>query len=321
MKKAYLVLYENNSIGIKGLENEFLFQGKTLNIDINYLIKDTNMQCNIYKLDSIDKNKIKQVIEEEKENVVVLTKNKNFFCYLNRYIHVIKINNIERNKDNSIKQLDTTLHDSNYLIYSNIEDIIKALIEKKFHLVLTDINTYFFKYTEVFNLNFELLIKGTTYETISINKEGNFDVKKLLYLIKEDINLIKFKSILTSRLSIILYRLFFFDLNAKKIEIGKYFCEKLNVKSRSYSFKSLNNNCEGFYFTDLINKPFKGYLISVKTFDLTERNDIFSPLTPNFYNEKITIAKKLLRAKVKISTISNALDIDENILEEQIYGE
>ena len=120
----------------------------------------------------------------------------------------------------------------------------------------------------------------------------------------------KCKHILTSRFSIILYRLFFFDLNATSTAIGNFYREELNVKSESYKFNNLNNNRYNVYFPTLSNKTFRGYEIPL----------LRRIYLPNFFREKIKIAKNLLSSDVNIKVISKAIEMEVDELKRIIYG-
>ena len=70
------------------------------------------------------------------------------------------------------------------------------------------------------------------------------------------LNLISFKQIITSRLAIVLYRLRYFDLDASIVSIGRFFSDS-SGKSKPFKI-NLNRNSDGYFFTDLNNKIFRG---------------------------------------------------------------
>jgi hypothetical protein len=167
--------------------------------------------------------------------------------------------------------------------------------------IISFLDTMFNKYGEIFKIDIKLLTKETTY---SVNNQS-----KLKELLDEDIDLLKYKRILTSRLSIVIYRLLYFDLNAKATAIGNFYREELNVKSKSYKFNYLNNTYD-FYFPTLANKSFRGYEIPLP-------KEI--EFAPDFFREKIKIAKILLRNKVNIKVVSEAIEIEIDEIEKIIY--
>lgn len=156
-------------------------------------------------------------------------------------------------------------------------------------------------YGKIFKIDIEKLIKGTTYKVK--------DKYELINLINEDLNLIFFKRIIASRLCVVFYRLTYFDMEASKASIGRYFGD---IFGKSESFKiNLNRNPNGLFFTDLNNKIFRGY--KIKPFEIK--------VPDTFFDLKIKIAKNLLSNNVKLKIVADAIDIKEEELKNIIYGD
>ncbi|MDN5048599.1 hypothetical protein [Aliarcobacter butzleri] len=156
-------------------------------------------------------------------------------------------------------------------------------------------------YGNIFEIDIEKLVKGTTYKV-----KTKID---LINLINEDLNLIVSREIVTSRLCIIFYRLTYFDLDASKVSVGRFFA---NHFEKSESFKiNLNRNSQDSFFTDLNNKIFRGYRIIPKKLEIS---DIILDL-------KIKIAKNLLLKNVKLKIIAESIEIEEKELKKIILGQ
>jgi hypothetical protein len=124
----------------------------------------------------------------------------------------------------------------------------------------------------------------------------------------EDLNLILFKGIVTSRLCIIFYRLTYFELDASKASIGRFFA---NHFEKSESFKmNLNRNPNGWFFTDLNNKIFRGYRLKYLEMKIPD----------SVFDLKIKIAKNLLRNNVKLKIVAESLEMQEEELKNIIYS-
>ncbi len=259
-------------------KNEFEIYDLSSNLDTE------NEQENIIK---IKKDRINRIL--------FITNNKNLFINFNRPIQLV-----ENKKIYSINELKN----QSYYIDNKSYNLIENFKYGKIHMIeelISYIDIMFNKYGEIFQIDIKLLIKETTYLAN--------DKNKLRELINEDIDMLEYKHILTSRLSIILYRLIFFDLNATATAIGNFYREQLNVKSKSYKFNYLNNTYD-FYFPTLANKSFRGYEIP-----LPKEIQFF----PNFFREKIKMAKVLLRNKVNIKIVSEAIEIEIDEIEKIIY--
>ncbi len=261
----------------------------------NATVDDGNL--NIYKFDKYahDENMLKNIvinINKSQNKIVCLITNKdNLFELFNRRIIIVRdnFNNglILKDKTNNIPESELNIkHISNSEIF-NLDYIFKVF--------KNNIKEVLFNYGNIFNLDIEKLTKGTTYKV---------NTKKHLWdLINEDFNLISFKQIVTSRLCIIFYRLTYFDLEASKVYIGRFFA---NYFEKSESFKiNLNRNPNGWFFTDLNNKIFRGYVIKVKKIE--QNYDEF--------DIKINIAKQLLSNGVSKKIVSKSLEISEECID------
>ena len=240
---------------------------------------------------------MKQNIKKDRTStiVVLITNNKNLFTNFNRPIYLVENKIYE-----SIEELSNQNHYINVSIYELIRNL-KYTRRLNIDNLNDDIDLILNQYGKIFEIDIKLLTKETTYSTDNKNE--------LLEFLKEDIDMFKCKNILTSRFSIILYRLFFFDLNATSTAIGNFYREELNVKSESYKFNNLNNNRYNVYFPTLSNKSFRGYEIPL----------LRRVYLPDFFREKIKIAKNLLSNKVNIKVISEAIEMEVDEIKKIIY--
>ena len=166
------------------------------------------------------------------------------------------------------------------------------------NIFFNNIKEVLFNYGDIFQIDIEQLVKGTTYNVNNRNDLSN--------LLDEDLNLINFKGIVTSRLCVVFYRLTYFDLDASKASIGRFFA---NHFEKSESFKiNLNRNPNGWFFTDLNNKIFRGYKIKPLKLEIPDST----------FDLKIKIAKNLLRNDVKFKIVAESLEISEEELKDII---
>lgn len=254
-------------------------------------IQEVTGDRDYYKLEKsfteTEKNKIINDIQNDTRNEIYLvTNDKGLFVNFNRKIKLGCLN----------KQ---GFELENFEIEPNLVNILNYIRMHNIHDLSIDLNKMFC-IREYFNIDIEKLINETNYNATKI--------KELRNLINEDVRLLNFKNILTSRLAIVLYRLYFFDLDTKATSIGYFFKEHLGVKSESFKFVNLHNNL-GLYFSNLVNKSFRGYKIPLAT----------NKIPDSLFVEKIKIAKNLLKLKVKMKIVSEALDIDEDELNKIIY--
>lgn len=298
VKTIYLVfdnsknIKDNVGFSIRNNNENFMEELKKCTQEKGFKYYDIRTENN--SLDSI----LYEISINRQDTIVFITSKKDLFFNFARPIQLIQLDYV--NKDFK--------YEDDFFININIQDIIGYIKKHEFEKLIKPLEFFFNRYMKIFDIDLETLTKKTTYSTKNKNN--------LIQLINEDLSLLKMKKILTSRLSIVLYRLFFFDLNAEKTAIGRYFKHELNVKSESYSFKSLNNNCEGFVFRDLHKKPFRGYKIP----PLPQLEIKIEP-KPHLFDEKINIARRLLKLKVKMKIVAEALEIEEKELNEIIYEE
>ena len=250
----------------------------------------------IYKFDKNESNEeeLKKIVvninKSQIEMVYLITNEEKLFKFFNRDI-ICEYFDLENNGKNSIPQKRIELNINPYFdrIYQNVRDIFYK-------------NTYeiLVNYGSIFKIDIEKLVKGTTYNISNKND--------LFYLMHEDLNLILFKGIVTSRLCIIFYRLTYFELDASKASIGRFFA---NHFEKSESFKmNLNRNPNGWFFTDLNNKIFRGYRLKYLEMKIPD----------SVFDLKIKIAKNLLRNNVKLKIVAESLEMQEEELKNIIYS-
>jgi hypothetical protein len=277
--------------------------------NINYRFDIYNEQQRVYKFDKNESNEedLKKIVVDinKSQNKIeyLITNEENLFEFFNRNIICEKIEAINA-ENNSVqfryikkKKKENYSYEINLITNLTFFNMTNEEVRNIYRNNMEEILN---KYGNIFNINIEELIKGTTYKANNKND--------LLNLIYEDLNLILFKQIITSRLCIVFYRLTYFDLDASKPYIGRLFSSHFG---KSESFKiNLNRNSNGLYFTDLDDKIFRGY----------KMKPIILKLPNNEFDLKIKIAKKLLKNKVKIEIVAEALNIPIKELSDIIYG-
>ncbi|MDX4071622.1 hypothetical protein Q6A88_07900 [Aliarcobacter skirrowii] len=264
----------------------------------------------IYRFDTNkdDLEKLNQIVidinKSQNQIVSLITNKKDLFESFNRNIIFEKVICSESGlNDNFLEDdLNPEIKNENVEFKMNLEnnfDFMYKQYEEIKYIFFNNINEVLFKYGDIFQIDIEQLVKGTTY-----NVNNRDDLSNLLV---EDLNLINFKGIVTSRLCVVFYRLTYFDLDASKASIGRFFA---NHFEKSESFKmNLNRNPNGWFFTDLNNKIFRGYRIKPLKLEIS---DII-------LNLKIKIAKKLLSNGVKLKVVAESLEMEENKLKSIIY--
>ena len=279
--------------------------------DINY--SDFN-EMKVYRFNKNNSNEeeLKRIIidinKSNDEHVCLITNKEDLFEFFNRNIECEYFNSFELDLENKFSEslnsyknsipkreikLNTDLYFARYDRCKKVRDIF-----------YTNIFEILDGYGLIFNIDIQRLIKGTTYK---VNTKE--ELKDLIY---EDLNLILSKGIVTSRLCVIFYRLTYFDLEASKVSVGRFFSRDFG-KSESFNI-NLNRNPDGWFFTDLNNKIFRGYKIKDKfQFYRNREEDIF--------DVKIKIARKLLSSGVKIKIVAESIEIEETKLKDIIYKE
>ncbi len=249
----------------------------------------------VYKFDVFesDEEELKKIVidinKSQNEMVYLITNKKDLFEFFNRNITCEYFDN---NGKNSISQREIKININPWFtgIFQNVRDIF-----------FNNIKEVLFNYGDIFQIDIEQLVKGTTYNVNNRNDLSN--------LLDEDLNLINFKGIVTSRLCVVFYRLTYFDLDASKASIGRFFA---NHFEKSESFKiNLNRNPNGWFFTDLNNKIFRGYKIKPLKLEIPDST----------FDLKIKIAKNLLRNDVKFKIVAESLEISEEELKDIIYNQ
>ncbi len=263
----------------------------------NYINNTVNRveSSQTYKFNKNESNEeeLKEIVidinKSQSKIVYLITNEEKLFEFFNRNI-ICEYFDSENEGKNSISERRIQLNTNLYFdgIFQNVRDIF-----------FNNIHKVLINYGSVFQIDIQKLVKGTTYNISNKND--------LVNLINEDLNLILFKGIVTSRLCVIFYRLTYFDLEASKASVGRFFA---NHFEKSESFKiNLNRNPDGYFFTDLNNKIFRGYKIKPLTFEI-----------PDFtFDLKIKIAKKLLRNNVKLKIVAESIEMEEEELKNIIY--
>lgn len=293
-EKIIVLLYVEELSKILSCEDPARFNFNDCNPDhFKNSIKEVTGDSDYYKLEKffseIKKNKIINDIQNDTRNEIYLvTDDKELFVNFNRKIKLGHLN-------------DQGFVFEDFEIESNLVNILNCIRNCNTYELTTNLNKMFC-IRKYFNIDMEKLINETNYNATNI--------EELINLTNEDIRLLNFKNILTSRLAIILYRLYFFDLDTKATSIGYFFKEHLRVKSESFKFVNLHNNL-GLNFSSLVNKSFRGYKIPFYQVSLPD----------NLFVEKIKIAKKLLKLNVKKKIVSEALEISEDEIDTNIYGD
>lgn len=280
-------------------------------------VDNTNIEgqnLEIYKLDKnkSDENELKKTVidinKSQNEFVYLITNKEDLFEFFNRNIICEKMTNDKFGFESEFFNVDikNITNEFKISLEQNLENnlyfIIKEYNEIK-NIFIRNIEQVLNNYGSVFQIDIKRLVKNTAYKVNSKDE--------LINLINEDLNLISFKQIITSRLCIIFYRLTYFDLDASKASIGRIFT---NIFGESESFKiNLNRNPNGWFFTDLNNKIFRGYKINslptLSTLPINNESDL-----------KIKIAKKLLSNNIKLKIVAEAIEMKEEELKNFIYG-
>lgn len=251
----------------------------------------------VYKFDVFEsgEEELKKIVidinKSQNEMVYLITNKKDLFEFFNRNI-TCEYFDFDNDGKNSIPQREIKININSWFteIFQNVRDIF-----------FNNANEVLFNYGDIFQIDIEKLVKGTTYNVSNRNDLSN--------LLIEDLNLINLKGIVTSRLCVIFYRLTYFDLKASKASIGRFFA---NHFEKSESFKmNLNRNPNGWFFTDLNNKIFRGYKIKPLKLEIPDST----------FDLKIKIAKKLLRNDVKLKIVAESLEISEEELKDVIYNQ
>jgi len=175
----------------------------------------------------------------------------------------------------------------NYLIKdTNLAKSTQELIDNKINITITDDKTRDLASPKL-----------TTIENTPIEE----------YIIR-DIIILQEKNILTSRLSIAIYRKAMLDINANVTEIGRYYSKLLGQRSKSVNLKKICNGTSIDY--DGLTK------IIVKAYDLNIKEKSQKMLKYELELEiKENIAKKLLYfTNIDIDTIQRIVELPQSTL-------
>lgn len=291
MKRVYLIYCEKSEVESLGMSS-LLQKGEKVDSVFAYTIDCLKKKNSLIKYyEYFDKHKttkkLKKIINDinndNSEQIGLLTDKKDLFEFFDAEINVAKFVNHFYNKDSIV------VIDGNTMIYNKLENLISS---KKIDLT-TSFSEYFgqievsylldkfIKYNEVFNINIKSLVKGTNYNQVKKFKE-------LITCINEDMKIFIYYNIFTSRLGIVIKRLFDFNLNQSAKIIGKDLRVFFKTQSVSYRYKFDNKVIK----SDLTNKSFRGYKIGCSLdkddkFRFLERIEILNVLKKNKINNKI----------------------------------
>ena len=262
----------------------------------------------IFKFDKNKSNKeeLKKIVidinKSESKMISLITNEEKLFEFFNRRIICMRIENNEAYDFESMKEDAQEIIKNEYILDLNTNTMHFGNVVKEnlYYNISKNINQLLNGYGNIFDIDIKKLTKGTTY-TISNKFE-------LMNLIKEDLDLILSHSILTSRLVIVFYRLTYFDLDATKVSIGRYFSNYFG-KSESFNI-NLNRNPNGYFFTDLNNKIFRGYRIKPLVYNKPDSN----------LELKIRFAKKLLSKKVNKNIVAESLELTIEEIDYYVYS-
>lgn len=193
--------------------------------DIYFSLKDDTENYNIVKYNGRDMNFQENtiLIVDKKDSLINLNFFKNIFLLIpSTDISTYNMKYFRSKKwVPYIEDYEESLSLSLSLLKS-IEpiDIIRKYNYNDMKLIIE------FRINNIFknNSDIALLIGDTTFKK-------NIFLKEIL----SDIEILYKASLLTSRLALVIYRLAYLNTNANKLKIGKYFHEKLGVKSKTFS--------------------------------------------------------------------------------------
>lgn len=287
---------------------KIILTNKIDKIDINSIWNDkielqnsSTINSEIYEFDEKKSNEeeLKKIVtkinKSENRTVYFITNKKNLFEFFNRNI-------ICKYVDNEENFFFSTSYENEYTLKLNQLNLYIGITNDKYidKFFFKNISEVLNKYGNIFNIDIYRLVKGTTYKVN--NKE---ELKNLIY---EDLQLINSNQIITSRLAIVFYRLTYFDLDATKVFIGRYFKIYFG-KSESFNI-NLNRNPNGYFFTDLNNKIFRGYRIKPIIFIKPDSN----------LDLRIRFAKRLLSKKVNKNIVAESLELSIEEIDLYIYN-
>ncbi len=238
-----ILLIENNTININDYDTS------------NYIICD---------LSSFEESKHKLY---KKKNIIVQFSNTNIppifdisKKLLNYKLLFISPKTIKLNITNSLNSKE-----ADYKYYVMKRDPYDFIIKNPINT--TEEALLFILENHIFWLNYKKYEKVTSNINLSISKFHN--------QIKSDLNMLDKDQILTSRLAVVIYRVFYLDLEANTTKIGRYFHKESGTKSKTFNFRS--HKLKGISY-EFINKNFKGYDLSKNEKEFAIRKEIAEKL-------------------------------------------
>lgn len=286
MKKIHLIYCNVFDIDEMAL-GKFLQKGEKVDNPVLYMIdclKNKNPHVKYYEFFCKHKTtkKLQKIINdinnEDLPEIGLLTDKKDLFEFFEGVIYITDFT------DHFYDQKSKVIIDTNIKISNRLEGItwykenylFNHLPENYQIIEIFSLIKKFIKYNEIFNINIKSLIKGTNYKSVK-------EFKQLYDCINEDIKILIHYNIFTSRLGIVLKRLFDFNLNQNAKNIGKYLGAIFNTKSVSYRYKFDNKTIK----SDLTDKSFRGYKIDKCYSGIISDIEIFNKLREHNVNEYI----------------------------------
>lgn len=258
-----------------------------MNLDVYYLVPYINYS----KIEGSKKNKIivldptllKTItLELIKEKMLIVESNHDFFNNIEEFTNPEIYNEININE----KELSLF-----YLKKEDISALLKNLqSENLSNLIVAKLNLL-----KKINFNIEfILTQNLNLFNISSNENFNTDIE-MLYK----------HNVLTSRLAVIIYRLFSLKIYANVTEIGRSIYKITESKSKPFTKKMISNLSTHKEITishDLSNKVFKAYDLNVNDNELRIRIEIAMELL-SFKIKELTIDVISKSTKLPIETI------------------
>lgn len=163
-------------------------------------------------------------------------------------------------------------------------------------------------YNELIDKKTKVTLSNENQRSLMPNNTLTIVIHPLNEYINNDIAILKEKNILTSRLSILIYRKSFLDAAANTTEIGCYFSKEFGSKSKVVNLKKI---CKGssVNYDGLSKTTVKAYDLNIKSKSENEiRNELEKEIKEN-------IAKKLLYfTDIDIDTIQRIVELPKSTL-------
>lgn len=211
--------------------------------------------------------------------------------------------------------------ESNHDFFKNIQEYKNPQIYNELNIDENELNSYYlekvniseiFQNLQTFNLSHEISIRLHLLTKIYPNIEylliQNLSIKTLYKNenFKSDIEMLYKHKVLTSRLAVIIYRIFTLEIDSNVTAIGRNIFNLTGCKSKSFTAKmifNLSNHKEITISQDLFKKKvFKAYDLNVNHMELKIRTEIAMELLS--YNIKdLTIDVIAKSTKLPIETV------------------